>query len=80
MAEMACRKCMRIIITPDAKGRKSKKADVDKDEKPSICEICESADLSEEWDGLLIVLDPKNSEIGKKVGADIPGQYALRVR
>lgn len=80
MAEKACRKCMRIIFTPDASRRKSKKGEAAVDEKPPVCELCNSSDLSDEWSGLLIILDPKKSEISQKVGAEIPGNYALRVR
>jgi len=47
----------------------------DKDRYP----ICNS-EVSENWRGLLIVLDPLRSEIAKKVKIDIKGKYALSVK
>jgi len=43
------------------------------------CPICNS-EVSENWRGLLIVLDPLKSEIAKKVKIDIKGKYALSVK
>ena len=45
-----------------------------------ICPNCRSSDLSEDYTGLLIVLDPDNSELAKKAGIEKKGRYALRVR
>ncbi|AEC51814.1 DNA-directed RNA polymerase subunit E' [Pyrococcus sp. NA2] len=44
------------------------------------CPVCGSRDLSEEWFDLVIVVDVENSEIAKKIGAKVPGKYAVRVR
>ncbi|KYH38415.1 MAG: DNA-directed RNA polymerase, subunit E'' [Candidatus Bathyarchaeota archaeon B23] len=43
------------------------------------CPICRGKDLSEDYTGLLIVLDPE-SELAKKLGVDRRGRYALKVR
>ncbi len=43
------------------------------------CPICGS-ETSENWRGLLIILNPSNSEIAKKVKVDIKGKYALTVK
>jgi DNA-directed RNA polymerase subunit E" len=44
------------------------------------CPICGTSDLAEEWSGLVIILDPKRSEIAKKLGVDMPDKFALKVR
>ncbi|CAB3287299.1 Transcription elongation factor Spt4 [Methanocaldococcus lauensis] len=44
-----------------------------------ICPICHSP-TSENWIGLLIVLNPEKSEIAKKANIKIKGKYALSVK
>ncbi|MDD2439226.1 MAG: DNA-directed RNA polymerase, subunit E'' [Methanosarcinaceae archaeon] len=44
------------------------------------CPICGTSDLSEEWSGLVIILDPSRSEIAKKLGVELPDKFALKVR
>lgn len=44
------------------------------------CEICGSADLAEEWTGLVVVIDPLKSEIAKRMNIDLADKYALKVR
>ncbi|AKB75525.1 DNA-directed RNA polymerase subunit E'' [Methanosarcina lacustris Z-7289] len=44
------------------------------------CPVCGTSDLSEEWSGLVIILDTERSEIAKKLGVDIPDRFALKVR
>jgi DNA-directed RNA polymerase subunit E" len=46
----------------------------------NICPTCKSTSHSEDFSGLLIVLDPEKSEIAKKVEIKMPGRYALKVR
>ncbi len=36
--------------------------------------------LSENWKGVIIVVDPENSEIAKKLNITKPGKYALIVK
>jgi DNA-directed RNA polymerase subunit E" len=38
-----------------------------------------SNELSDEWSGLIIVLDPKNSQVAKTLNITVPGRYALKV-
>ena len=38
-----------------------------------------SNELSDEWSGLIIVLDPKNSQVATTLGIKTPGRYALKV-
>ena len=45
-----------------------------------ICPICKSTNLSDDWSGLVVVLDPAVSEVAKKMGIKAAGRYALRVR
>jgi DNA-directed RNA polymerase subunit E" len=44
------------------------------------CAVCGSSSLSTDWAGYLIIIDPKNSEIAKKMNIALPGKYALKVR
>jgi len=44
-----------------------------------VCKNCGSADLTKEWYGYVVVIDPEKSEIAKKLGIKIPGRYALKV-
>lgn len=65
----ACRKCRRIL----------KDDEIQKD--VSIrCPVCNSTDLSEDFSGMVIILNPEESEIAKQLGVSQPGSYALRVR
>ncbi len=44
------------------------------------CPICGSRDFSEDWEGVVIIIDPGKSEVAKILGITKPGRYALRVR
>ncbi len=46
----------------------------------SVCPNCKSSNLSDDWTGLVIVLDAERSEIAKKMRVKSPGRYAVRVR
>ncbi len=45
-----------------------------------ICPNCKSTNLSDDWTGVIIVIDPTNSQIAQKMKISAPGKYALRVR
>ncbi|RLG72751.1 MAG: DNA-directed RNA polymerase subunit E'' [Methanobacteriota archaeon] len=46
-----------------------------------VCPLCKStSSLSDEWSGLVVIIDPKTSLIAKKLNINVPGTYALRVR
>jgi DNA-directed RNA polymerase subunit E" len=45
-----------------------------------VCPNCKSTNLSDDWTGVVIVVDPNNSEIAKKMIIKTPGKYAIRVR
>jgi DNA-directed RNA polymerase subunit E" len=44
------------------------------------CPVCGSSNLSSDWSGLVIILDPQRSEIAKRLGVDMADKYALKVR
>lgn len=44
------------------------------------CPICGTSNLSSDWSGLVIIVDPEKSEIGKKIGVEVADRYALKVR
>jgi DNA-directed RNA polymerase subunit E" len=45
-----------------------------------MCLKCHTHTLSDDFSGIIIVLDPKNSELAKRLNFDVAGKYALRVR
>ncbi len=44
------------------------------------CPVCGSTDLSEDWEGVIVVLDPEKSLIAKKMDITRSGKYAIKVR
>lgn len=46
----------------------------------NLCPECKTTNVSEDWFGEAIILDPKISLIAKGMGVTKPGRYALRVR
>jgi DNA-directed RNA polymerase subunit E" len=44
-----------------------------------VCPNCKSTDLSSEWSGLIIIIDPVKSQVAKTLGITVPGRYALKV-
>ena len=45
-----------------------------------VCPNCKSTNLSDDWSGLIVIIDQKLSEIAKKMGITAAGRFALRVR
>jgi DNA-directed RNA polymerase subunit E" len=45
-----------------------------------VCPNCKSTNLSDDWTGLVVVIDPQNSEVAKKMDIKTSGKYAIRVR
>ena len=41
---------------------------------------CTHCSYLSNWSGLLIVIDPENSDVAKELGITVPGEYALRVK
>ncbi len=44
------------------------------------CPICGSSNLSSDWSGMVIIIDPERSEIAKKIDVKVADKYALKVR
>ncbi|MHA1835452.1 MAG: transcription elongation factor subunit Spt4 [Candidatus Odinarchaeia archaeon] len=48
--------------------------------KGQTCPVCKTYTLSYEFDGMVIINDPENSQIAKKLNITEKGKYALKVR
>ncbi|MEA2089861.1 MAG: transcription elongation factor subunit Spt4 [Thermoproteota archaeon] len=46
----------------------------------SVCPRCKTSTLSDDFSGLVIILNPKDSAIAKVMEVKEKGRYALRVR
>ncbi|MGB9959364.1 MAG: transcription elongation factor subunit Spt4 [Candidatus Bathyarchaeales archaeon] len=46
----------------------------------NMCPKCKTANLSDDFSGLVIIFDPENSEIAKAMNIKEKGRYALKVR
>ncbi|MBN2111369.1 MAG: DNA-directed RNA polymerase, subunit E'' [Methanosarcinaceae archaeon] len=44
------------------------------------CPVCGSSNLSSDWSGMVIIIDPELSEIAKKIDVKVADKYALKVR
>ena len=43
------------------------------------CQVCDGEDLSINWEGVVVIVDPTRSELAKRLGISRSGAYALRV-
>lgn len=48
--------------------------------KEEKCHICGSKELTDEWGGLLVILDHKNSVLAQKLEVRSEGRFTLKVR
>ena len=44
------------------------------------CPLCHNSNFTETWKGRITILDVEKSEIAKKVGIEVKGEYAIKVR
>jgi DNA-directed RNA polymerase subunit E" len=44
-----------------------------------VCGNCKSSDLTPDWNGIVVVVDPTNSHIAQTLGITKEGKYALKV-
>lgn len=44
-----------------------------------VCANCKSSDLTPDWNGVVLVVNPSNSIIAKTLGIDKKGKYAIKV-
>ena len=45
-----------------------------------VCPICKGNQFSTNWQGRINILDANKSEIAKKIGVTVKGEYVLKVR
>ena len=45
-----------------------------------VCPNCKSTNLSDDWSGLVVIVDATTSDVAKRMGITAAGRYALRVR
>ena len=46
----------------------------------SSCPNCKSTNLSEDFSGLVVIIDPESSAIAQAMGITKKGEYAIRIR
>jgi DNA-directed RNA polymerase subunit E" len=46
----------------------------------TMCTKCKTANLSDDFSGLAIIIDPQESEVARTMKIKEKGRYALRVR
>ncbi len=44
-----------------------------------VCPVCKSSDLTPDWHGIALIVDPENSHVAKTLGITEKGKYALKV-
>jgi len=45
-----------------------------------VCPVCKNNQFSTVWQGRIYIVDPKKSDIAQKIGIEVKGEYALKVR
>ncbi len=63
----ACGECNRILPDPDKKF------------EPPQCAHCPNAPVTTDWQGLVVIMHPKRSEVATRLNITHPGSYALKV-
>lgn len=48
--------------------------------KGSTCPLCKGTNFSDNWKGRVFILDAEKSEIAKKIGITVKGEYVIKVR
>jgi len=44
------------------------------------CVVCGTTNISDDWAGYLVIIDPEHSDVAKKMNIKLPGRYARKVR
>ena len=44
------------------------------------CPICNGNQFSENWQGRVNILDASKSEVAKKIGIEVKGEYVIKTR
>jgi DNA-directed RNA polymerase, subunit E'''' len=63
---VACRNCRALVISSYK-------------EKGEPCPVCGKVDYSEEWEGMVVILDTK-SYVAQLMGVQKPWRYAVKVK
>jgi len=45
----------------------------------NVCPICKGNQFVENWKGRIVVVDVEKSEIAKKLGVTVKGEYAIKI-
>ncbi len=45
----------------------------------AVCPVCGGSSFSDDWDGIVIILDPKESYVARILGREKAYIYAIRV-
>ena len=43
------------------------------------CPACKSSDLTPDWQGVVLIVNPEGSRIASTLGISVKGKYALKV-
>ncbi len=46
--------------------------------RENVCPVCNSNSFAEKFKGRVLIVNSKESEIAKKIGKEVNGQYALK--
>ncbi len=46
----------------------------------ATCPICKGNQFTENWKGRLFISNPEKSEIAKKIGINVKGEYGIKVK
>lgn len=49
-------------------------------EEASACPSCAGAEFTERFSSIVAIFDVEKSEVAKKLGAKVPGRYAVKIR
>ena len=44
-----------------------------------VCPACKSSDLTPDWEGIVVIVNPEESRIAKTLKITVKGKYALKV-
>ncbi len=45
-----------------------------------MCPVCKNTDFANSWNGRIILLDPSNSAIAKRLSVNAAAEYAIKTR
>jgi len=44
-----------------------------------MCPVCKSTELTKDWFGIMLILEPKKSKVATTLEITVPHKYALKV-